>query len=55
MEKQAPVVRECVVKCSAREKSLLEQIRAIGYGEIKIIIKENEPVMIEKMKESIKL
>ena len=38
-----------------REEKLIELIRSIGYGEIKIIVQAEEPIRIEEIKKSIKL
>ena len=40
---------------SEKEKRLLEIIRQIGYGDVRVIIQEGTPVRIEEMKKSIKL
>ena len=40
---------------SEKEKRLLEIIRQIGYGDVRVIIQEGTPVRIEEMKRSIKL
>ncbi|WP_130862921.1 DUF2292 domain-containing protein [Bacilliculturomica massiliensis] len=38
-----------------REQKLLEIIRDVGFGELKVIINDGRPVRIEEMKKSIKL
>ncbi|KGG81047.1 ATP-dependent DNA helicase RuvA [Caloranaerobacter azorensis H53214] len=38
-----------------REKKLIEMIREIGYGEIRIIVQDKQPIRIEELKKSIKL
>ena len=43
------------VELSEQEKKLLEIIRSIEYGEIKIIIQDKIPIRIEELKKSIKL
>ena len=40
---------------NAQEKKLLEIIREIGHGEIKVIINDGRPVRLEELKKSIKL
>ncbi|MDQ7094898.1 DUF2292 domain-containing protein [Desulfosporosinus sp. PR] len=40
---------------TAKEKKIIELIRATGYGELKIIIQNNEPVRIEEITRSLKL
>ncbi|SHI68190.1 DUF2292 domain-containing protein [Lutispora thermophila] len=40
---------------SEKEKKLIELIRKIEYGEIKVIIQDKLPIRIEEMKKSIKL
>lgn len=44
-----------LVQPDEREQKLLELIREIGYGEIKVIINDGKPVRIEELKKSIKL
>lgn len=38
-----------------REKRLIDLIRELGYGEIRIVVQNSEPVRIEEVKKSIKL
>jgi len=38
-----------------KEKKLIAMMRAMKFGEMKIIIQESEPVRIEELKNSIKL
>jgi len=38
-----------------KEKKIIELIRNTGYGELKIIIQDREPVRIEEITKSIKL
>ena len=38
-----------------QEKKLLEIIREVDYGEIKVIINNGKPIRIEELKKSIKL
>ena len=40
---------------SEKEKKLIELIRGIEFGELRIIIQEKQPVRVEEMKNSIKL
>ena len=40
---------------SEKEAKLIELIRSIGYGEIKIIVQAEQPIRIEEIKKSIKL
>lgn len=42
-------------KLSEKEKKLIELIRNIEYGEIKVIIQDKLPIRIEELKKSIKL
>ena len=37
------------------EKKLLEHIRELTYGEIKIIVQDGKPIRIEEIRKSIKL
>lgn len=38
-----------------REEKLIQLIRKIEYGEIKIIVQNNQPIRVEEVKKSIKL
>ena len=40
---------------SEQEQKLLEVIRNLDYGEMRILVKEGAPVHIEEIKKSIKL
>lgn len=40
---------------SEKEEKIIELIRSIGYGEIKIIVQAGEPVRVEEIKKSFKL
>jgi hypothetical protein len=42
-------------RLTEKERKLIEMIRALKYGEMRIIIQESEPVRIEELKNSIKL
>lgn len=46
---------KCDIIVSEKERNLIEELRAIPYGEVTIFIQDNQPVRIEKTKESIKL
>jgi Uncharacterized small protein (DUF2292). len=43
------------IPVSEKEEKLLELIRAVKFGEIKVFIQESEPIRVEKITESIKL
>ena len=43
------------MQLSGKEKKLIEMIRALKFGEMRIIIQDSEPVRIEELKNSIKL
>ena len=49
------VQSELTRKLSDKEKNLLNIIRDLEYGELKIIVQEREPVRVEEIKRSIKL
>ena len=40
---------------SEKEKRLVELIRSTGYGEIRIIIRDGQPIQVEEVKRSFKL
>jgi hypothetical protein len=46
---------ETVFRLTGKERKLIEMIRALKYGEMRIIIQESEPVRVEELKNSIKL
>ena len=46
---------ENAMKCTDKEKRLIEMIRALKFGEMRIFIQDSEPVRVEEMKSSIKL
>ena len=37
------------------EKQLIEVIRALDYGEIRVMIKDNRPIRVEEIRRSIQL
>lgn len=43
------------MELSPQETKLMELIRSIDYGELRVIIKENRPIRVEQIQESIKL
>jgi len=43
------------VSLSDQERRLIELVREIGYGEIRIIVQNGCPVRVEETKKSIKL
>lgn len=57
--KQGVLQVKCMKKTkeplSEKEEKLIELIRSIGYGEIKIIVQAEQPIRIEEIKKSIKL
>ena len=38
-----------------KERELLELIREIGFGELKVFIADGQPVRVEEIKKSVKL
>ena len=46
---------EKIVTLSEEELKLLKVIRSTGYGEIKVIMKENRPIRLEQIEKSINL
>ena len=38
-----------------KEKNLINLIRKLGYGEIKVIIQDSCPIRVEELRKSIKL
>jgi len=43
------------LQLSEKENKLIQLIRNIEYGEIRVIIQDRTPIRIEEMKKSIKL
>ncbi|WP_455677376.1 DUF2292 domain-containing protein [Pseudoscardovia suis] len=37
------------------EKQLIDVIRALDYGEVRVIIKDNRPIRVEEIRRSIQL
>ena len=37
------------------EKQLIEVIRALDYGEVRVMIKDNKPIRVEEIRRSIQL
>ena len=44
-----------IIKLNEKERNLIEYLRQVAYGEVIIFMQDNEPVRIEKVKESVKL
>ena len=44
-----------VVKLCSQERKLIDIIRKIQFGEVRVIINDGRPVRIEEVKKSIKL
>lgn len=47
--------KEKDLRYSCKEKRLIEFVRKLEFGEIKIIVQDGVPIRIEEMKKSIKL
>lgn len=43
------------VDLTSKEKAVIEALRKIGFGEIRIVVNDNVPVRIEEIRKSIKL
>jgi hypothetical protein len=43
------------MELTSQEKKLIDVIRKVQYGEVKIIINDGKPIRIEEVKKSIKL
>ena len=37
------------------EKQLIEVIRSLGYGEVRVMIKDSKPIRVEEIRRSIQL
>lgn len=48
-------IAEQYIILTDKEKNLLEMIKSIDYGEMRVIIQDKQPVRIEELKKSIKL
>jgi len=40
---------------SEKEKKLIDLIRSTGYGEIRVTVRDGQPIQVEEVKKSIKL
>ena len=47
--------RDIDVKVSTKEDKLLQLIRSIEHGEMRVIIQDSEPSRVEKITESLRL
>lgn len=47
--------KETELLTDEREIKLIEIIRSIGHGELRVIIQDKKPIRIEELKKSIKL
>lgn len=43
------------IELSRQEEKIIRLIRTIGYGEVRVMIKENVPIRIEEIRRSIQL
>ncbi|WP_236860122.1 DUF2292 domain-containing protein [Candidatus Formimonas warabiya] len=50
-------MKEATIKMTVtdKERKIIELIRSTGFGELKIVIQDQEPVRIEEITKSIKL
>ena len=55
MNKEAKKTSETEIVLSQQEKKLIEIIRSLEYGEVRVILNEGKPTRIEEIKKSIKL
>lgn len=46
---------EALLKCTEKEKKLLELIRSLEFGEIRVIISNSQPDSAEDIRKSIRL
>ena len=47
--------RTVKIDCTEKEQMLLQLIREIGFGEVKVFIADGQPVRVEEIKKSVKL
>jgi hypothetical protein len=45
----------CQLRCTEKEKKLLELIRGMEFGELRVTIRNSEPFRVEEIRNSIKL
>ncbi|RHJ85283.1 DUF2292 domain-containing protein [Emergencia timonensis] len=43
------------IKLSSQEKALIEIVRNLQFGEVRVIITDGKPIRVEEVKKSIKL
>ena len=48
-------VEEILDGITEKEKNLINLIRKLGYGEIKVIVQDSCPIRVEELRKSIKL
>ena len=53
LDKPPPVCY--TIELSEKEMHLIEQVRALGFGWLRVIVEDNRPVRIEKGIKSLKL
>ncbi len=47
--------KRVTIQVTEQEKRVLEMMRAIAYGEIRILINAEKPVRVEEIRRSVKL
>lgn len=47
--------KTCTITVTKAEKQIVEMIRALDYGEMRIVIKERKPIRVEEIRRSIQL
>ena len=47
--------RTVKIDCTEKEQKLLQLIRELGFGELKVFIADGQPVRVEEIKKSVKL
>ena len=47
--------RTVKIDCTEKEQKLLQLIREIGFGEVKVFIADGQPDRVEEIKKSVKL
>jgi hypothetical protein len=55
MTNKSPPQKKVMLECDEKEEKIIELIRKMDFGEIKVIVQDGNPIRIEEIRKSIKL
>lgn len=55
VNKPPPESSRVTLECSPKEKRIIDLMRRMDFGEIRVVIQDGNPIRIEEIKKSIKL